>query len=194
MQTVFKYNLEFINNKHYSLRPTNDASDASAAATAAERLLSRRNRIDGNDANNNDDTNDIQTDDERRMLPARRAIQKQQQYRQQFIAGNKENQQQHKPSRPNDAAWWSPNVRSIWRHWSDDASIGAATVTTTTESNVVQPLQPPHGLLQALQPMQRQRLAVDEQIIGRLGETIEICRPCTDFESAHAFCSSEIGE
>lgn len=40
---------------------------------------------------------------------------------------------------------------------------------------------------------ERSRLAIDEQIIGTLGETYEICRPCTEMEMAHAYCSSDIG-
>lgn len=36
--------------------------------------------------------------------------------------------------------------------------------------------------------------AIDEQITGALGETYEICRPCTDVEMAHAYCSSDIGK
>lgn len=78
-------------------------------------------------------------------------------------------------------SWWSPNVRSLWRRWTGAPSTTAAMV----------PQQP---LLQEAAVTRRGRMAVDEQIAGRLGETYEICRPCTDVETAHAFCTSEIGE
>lgn len=190
MQTVFKYNLEFINNKHYSLRPTNDDVDApppsaTTPPSSTARLLSRRNRIDGDDNGGGNDANfnDINSDDER---PTAVLQQKRQRYRQQFYDDDDEDHVAEKSS------WWSPKLRSIWRRWSGIAT--SANPTTTTESNVVEPLQPPHRLQSQQQQSSRQRFAIDEQIIGRLGETIEICRPCTDFESAHAFCSSEIGE
>lgn len=38
-----------------------------------------------------------------------------------------------------------------------------------------------------------EQLAVDEEIVSELGQSWEVCRPCTDIEMIHAYCSSDIG-
>lgn len=83
----------------------------------------------------------------------------------------------------NNGTWWSSAASALWRRWivRDDRepAKGVAQSTTSVVDDGV-PTPP--------------RMAVDEQITGRLGETFEICRPCTDVEMAHAYCSSDIGE
>lgn len=76
----------------------------------------------------------------------------------------------HNDETLNDGSWWF-SWRRLWKS---------------------KELKHKESSTKELRP-ERSRLAVDEQIIGTLGETYEICRPCTEMEMAHAYCSSDIG-
>lgn len=133
IQTTFKYNLEFINNKHYSIRaPQSDDND------------------DGTNDVNDDENDDIGINADRR------------------------------PIVPSGDGWWWP---SMW--W------------PTTDNRPTQKLlrTDEHARRTASSVKRAAKgKVIDEQITGTLGETYEICRPCTDVEMAHAYCSSDIGE
>lgn len=85
----------------------------------------------------------------------------------------------------NDGTWWSTSA--LWRRWhvrdDDEAAKNAHNRSSAAD-----------GVVARIGDGAPRRMAVDEQITGRLGETYEICRPCTDLEMAHAYCSSDIGE
>lgn len=93
----------------------------------------------------------------------------------------------------NGTWWWSSVATSLWQRWNHDRDDDDHRHHEPAKAGrgVAQHQSASAALSAAVVP---QRMAVDEQITGRLGETFEICRPCTDVEMAHAYCSSDIGE
>lgn len=76
----------------------------------------------------------------------------------------------------NDSTWWW----DWWQRWlqtdgtsSDDKETSDATVRVVNVRN--------------------RNGYVDEDIIGSFGESWDVCRPCSDHEMVHAYCSSDIG-
>lgn len=211
-QTIFKYNLEFINNKHYSMRPTSIAdSDADAAASGIIStpstlfMLNAQNHINAV-GNANDDAVEATTDDNVVVVVDADAVADADANRLDIFGRQRQqlrllHQHQRMMATPTpidfvsqqpleqsqkSTSIWSLSMRSLWQRLASvstsmEPTASSRPTTTTIDGRSSKMRQP-------------QRRAVDEQIVSSLGETFEICRPCTDVETAHAFCSSEIGE
>lgn len=186
MQTVFKYNLEFINNKHYSIRPSSSSSTVqtpSSSSSLSSQHINHVGRVQDDVADSAKPTivdNRITLDKKKGLLG----------YSDRLADAALAN-----------STWWSSAASEWWRRWSG----GGGDTTTSDDGSgrragrdgdrrAKANTSSTGGRLMGNGDGGGGRKAIDEQITGPLGETYEICRPCTDVEMAHAFCSSDIGK
>lgn len=122
MQTIFEYNLEFINNKQHSIQT---------------QILTNA-KISHND---NDSSN----------------------------MSSKEND--------SDSWWW-------WKRWLNFGSTSGDDKKTGDAINKNVNVRSNAGAY----------IDGDEEIVSGFGESWEICRPCSEEEMIHSYCSSDIGK
>lgn len=148
LQTIFEYNLEFINNKHHSIRPL----DVTTPITAALPATPSSDPHPTNYADN--------------IIPAANS-------HHQLDNGVRIEIDEHDDNDDDsNGTWW-------WWRWGERKITNKNKMISNDNRDRKAHKKINNG---------------GEDIIGALGESWEICRPCTDTEMAHAYCSSDIGK